>query len=130
MHVTCRYYVLIVFWHPSLYLESTYDTTNLVILNPESMVLASYTKCTRKVPRFHSVCLMYSWRCVDQFLLLYSKATGKKSRGYSLGWCFCESTFLEIVMFKSCPEGKICGNFLEKRQKCTSSNAGFDQKLR
>ena len=30
----------------------------------------------------------------------------------------CESTFLEIY-FKNCPEGKICGIFLKKRQKYT-----------
>ena len=44
--------------------------------------------------------------------------------------CVCESTFLEIYLFKNCPEGKICGKFLKKRQKCTSSKVGFDQKLR
>ena len=42
----------------------------------------------------------------------------------------CESTFLEIYLFKKCPEGKICGKFLKKRQKCTLSKVGFDQTLR
>ena len=42
----------------------------------------------------------------------------------------CESTFLEIYFFKNCPEGNICGTFLKKRQKCTSSKVSFDQKLR
>ena len=41
----------------------------------------------------------------------------------------CESTFLEIY-FKNCPEGKTCGKFLKKWQKCTSSKVGFDQMLR
>ena len=37
-----------------------------------------------------------------------------------------ESTFLEIYLFKNCPEGKFCGKFMKKRQKCTSSKVGFD----
>ena len=45
-------------------------------------------------------------------------------------WCVCESTFLEIYFFINCPEGNICGKFLNKRQTCTSSKVGFDQKLR
>ena len=45
-------------------------------------------------------------------------------------WCVCESTFLEIYFFINCPEGNIFGKFLNKRQTCTSSKVGFDQKLR
>ena len=28
-----------------------------------------------------------------------------------------ESTFLEIYIFKRCPEGRICGKFLKKKSK-------------
>ena len=44
---------------------------------------------------------------------LFGRGNTKKLKKNSA----CESTFLEIYFFKTCPKGKICGNFLKKRQK-------------
>ena len=59
----------------------------------------------------------------DRWLLLYGRISAVHRNGiYAISSegknknnnSVCESTFLEIYLFKNCPEGKICGKFLKK----------------
>ena len=51
------------------------------------------------------------------------KRTEKKSSSAYLRTCVFGNLLLQ-----NCPEGKICGKFLKKKQKCTLSKVGFDRK--